>query len=82
MKTTDNDTVLKDVSFVWLSIRIEMQILLYYYMLIFGMASLTVQPLTSKMFKYLSPYMLRDSLNVQILLAKKSCVFILFPECC
>ena len=39
------------------------------------MASPTLQPLISKMHKYLSPYMLRNSLNVQIPLNKNIYIF-------
>jgi len=51
MKTTANDAVLKDISFVKLSTKREKQILLYYYKIMFGMASPTLQPLISKMYK-------------------------------
>jgi len=61
MKTTANDAVLKDISFVKLSIRKEKHILLYFYKIMFGMASPNLQLLTSKMYKGLSPYMLRNS---------------------
>jgi len=66
MKTTANDAVLKDISSVKLSTRREKQFLLYYYKIMFGMASRTLQPLISKMYRDLSPYMLRNSSNVQI----------------
>jgi len=41
----------------------------------FGMASPTLHPLISKIYKDLSPYMLRNNLNVQILLAEKNKLF-------
>jgi len=72
MKTTVNDAVLKDISLVKLSTRREKQILLYYYKIMFGIASPTLQPIISKMYKDLSPYILRNSLDVQIPLAKKN----------
>ena len=75
IKTTANDTVLKDISFVKLSTRREKQFLLYYYRIVFGMASPTLHSLISKMYKDLSPHMVRNSLNVQIPLAKNSILF-------
>jgi len=75
METTANDAVLKDISFVKLSTRREKQILLYYYKIMFGMVSPTLHPLISKMYKDLSPYMLRNSLNDQIPLTEKNILF-------
>ena len=49
-----NDPVSKDASFVSRRRR-EIQILRYYYKIMFGTASPTLQPLTSKTVKYLSP---------------------------
>ena len=75
IKTTANDAVLNDISLVKLVTRREKQILLYYYKIMFGMASPTLHSLIPKMYKDLSPYMLRNSLNVQIPLAKKNILF-------
>jgi len=72
IKTTANDAVLEDISFVKLGIRREKQILLHYYKIMFGMTSPTLHHLISKMYKDLSPHMLRNSLYVQIPLAKKN----------
>jgi len=72
IKTTANDAVLNEISLVKLVTRREKQILLYYYKIMFGMASPTLHSLIPKMYKDLSPYMLRNSLNVQIPLAKKN----------
>jgi len=60
---------------VQLGTRREKQILLYYYKIMFGMASPTLHSLIPIMYKDLSPYMLRNSLNVQIPLAKKNTLF-------
>ena len=75
IKTTANDVVLNDISLVKLGTRREKQILLYYYKIMFGMASPTLHSLIPKMYKDLSPYMLRSSLNVQIPFAKKNIIF-------
>jgi len=75
IKTTANDAVMKDITFVKLSTRRKKQILLYYYKIMFGMASPTLHPLISKMHENLSPYMLRNSLNAQIPLDKKNIFF-------
>jgi len=48
IRTTANDAVLKDISFVKLGTRREKQILLCYYKIMFGMASPTLHPLISK----------------------------------
>jgi len=58
-----------------LGTRGEKQILLYYYKIMFGMASPTLHSLIPKMYKDLSPCMLRNSLNVQIPLAKKHILY-------
>jgi len=74
-KTTANDAVLNGISLVKLGTRRQKQILLYYYKIMFGMASPTLHSLIPKMYKDLSPYTLRNSLNVQIPLAKKNILF-------
>jgi len=75
IQTTANDAVLNDISLVKLGTRREKHILLYYYKTMFGMASPTLHSLIPKMYKDLSRYMLRNSLNVQIPLAKKNTFF-------
>jgi len=75
IKTTANDAVMINISFVKLSTRREKQILLYSYKIMFGMTSPTLHPLISKMYENLSPYMLRNSLNAQIPVAKKNILF-------
>ena len=58
----------------------EKQILLHYYKIMFGMTSPTLHHLISKMYKDLSPHMLRNSLYVQIPLAKKNILLTHFFE--
>ena len=80
IKTTANAAVLNDISLVKLGTRREKQILLYYYKIMFGIASPTLHSLIPKIYKDLSPYMLRNSLNVQIPLAKRNILLTHFFE--
>ena len=65
---------------VRLSFSKEMHIWLYCCKVMFGMASPTLQPLISKIFKDLPPSKFRDSLKNQIPLDKKNLRFVHFSE--